>query len=199
MAMTSSGLPIFTQRLLLRSFVPADLDQLCAYYTLPALQRYLDRPSRDRTGCRAALQGLIRQHRLTRPGDILTLAVAHADDGVLLGHVSFLWTNAHAAQAELRFVFNPQYGGQGFATEAVRVAIDYGFDTFDFHRIFARVSAANLPAVRLLKGLGMRLEAHFKEHALYEGEWDEELHFAILDREWRRDTKVKSIDWHRVA
>ena len=37
----------------------------------------------------------------------------------------------------------------------------------------------------------MRLEAHYREHALFQGEWDEELHFAILDREWLASDKVR--------
>ncbi len=54
------------------------------------------------------------------------------------------------------------------------------------HRIFARCAARNESSAKLLKRLGMRLEAHYREHALFQGEWDEELHFAILDREWGR-------------
>ncbi|CAN0598214.1 unnamed protein product, partial [Laminaria digitata] len=68
-----------------------------------------------------------------------------------------------------------------------------------FHRVFARCAVGNTRAVRLLKGLGMRLEAHFREHALYRGEWDDELLFAVLRREWRRGAEVKEFDRHRVA
>ena len=48
----------------------------------------------------------------------------------------------------------------------------------------------------------MRLEAHYREHALFQGEWDEELHFAILDREWGRSPRVHEFNRfhiHRVA
>ena len=45
--------------------------------------------------------------------------------------------------------------------------------------------------IALLKGIGMRLEAHYREHALFQGEWDEELHFAILDREWKPSEVVR--------
>jgi len=44
-------------------------------------------------------------------------------------------------------------------------------------------------SIKLLQNLGMRLEAHYREHALFQGEWDEELHFALLEREWLRDSK----------
>jgi RimJ/RimL family protein N-acetyltransferase len=39
----------------------------------------------------------------------------------------------------------------------------------------------------------MRLEAQYREHALFQGEWDEELHFAILDREWQASAKVRPL------
>ena len=45
----------------------------------------------------------------------------------------------------------------------------------------------------------MRLEAHYREHALFQGEWDEELHFAILSREWQRSGKVEELSRHKVA
>jgi RimJ/RimL family protein N-acetyltransferase len=45
----------------------------------------------------------------------------------------------------------------------------------------------------------MRLEAHFRAHALLMGEWHDELHFAMLEREWRRGAMVRELDRHRVA
>jgi RimJ/RimL family protein N-acetyltransferase len=197
--MNAPHLPIETERLSLRYFEKSDLDGVMAYHSLPEVQRYLDWKARDRVECKAALEGMCAQRRLNRPGDTLTLAVERQSDGVLIGQVSLRWTDATAAQAEIRFVFNPLYRRQGYASEAVRVAFDLGFNHYSFHRIHARCGAKNQASARLMKGLGMRLEAHYREHALFQGEWDEELHFAILDREWQRGTKVKEISTHLVA
>jgi RimJ/RimL family protein N-acetyltransferase len=30
----------------------------------------------------------------------------------------------------------------------------------------------------------MRREAHFREHGLFKGRWDEEFYYALLQREW---------------
>ena len=190
-------LPIATERLLLRGFEKFDLDPLMAYYGLPEVQRYLDWKARDRVECKAALDAMCAQRLLNRPGDTITLAVERQCDSALIGQVSLRWTDATAGQAELRFVFNPLYRRQGYATEAVRAALDIGFDAFHFHRVFARCGADNRPSARLMKGLGMRLEAHYREHALFQGDWDEELHFAVLDREWRRSAKVNELT-HRL-
>jgi RimJ/RimL family protein N-acetyltransferase len=183
----------------LRNFEPADFDAVASYYALPELQRYLDWKARDRVEINAALKAMCKDVALNRPGDTLSLAVERKADDVLMGQVSLRWHDATAAQAELRFVFNPIYRRQGYAAEAAKAAIDVGFNEFDFHRIFARCDARNGTSARLLKGLGMRLEAHYREHALFQGEWDEELHFAILDREWLRSPKVHEFAAHRVA
>jgi RimJ/RimL family protein N-acetyltransferase len=188
-----------TERLILRPFEKSDLDAVVAYHSLPEVERYLDWKARDRIECKAALDAMRKQTRLTRPGDTLTYAVARLSDDALMGQVQLRWTDATAAQAEIRFVLNPTFRRQGYAAEAADAMISVGFDRFHFHRIFARTSGSNLASARLLKGLGMRLEAHYREHALFQGDWDEELHFAILDREWRRGSQIKEITRHKVA
>ena len=197
--MNAPDLPLSTEHLKLRYFEGADLDGVMAYHALPEVQRYLEWKARDKGECKAALDGMRVQRLLNRPGDMVTLAVERRADRVLMGQVSLRWTDATAAQAEVRFVVNPLYRRQGYASEAVRAVFDLGFDHYGFHRIFARCGAKNQASARLMKGLGMRLEAHYREHALFQGEWDEELHFAILDREWRRGAKVKEISADRVA
>jgi RimJ/RimL family protein N-acetyltransferase len=197
--MTPPVLPIETDRLLLRTFKRGDLESVMAYHALPEVQRYLDWKARDRIEVKAALDAMRKEVALTRPGDTVSLAVERRTDSQVIGQVSLRWHDATAAQAELRFVFNPIYRRQGYAGEAARAAITLGFNQFNFHRIFARCDGRNQASARLLKGLGMRLEAHYREHALFQGEWDEELHFAILDREWQRSPKVQELAAHRVA
>ena len=182
-----------TERLVLRPFEASDIDAVLDYYTEPDAQRYLEPRARDRRDVAVAVDQMRQQYRLTRPGDNLFSAVERKSDGRLIGQVSLRWTDATAAQSELRFVIGQKYRLQGYASETVRAMLAVGFGTFSFHRIFARCSGRNRASAHLLKKLGMRLEAHYREHALYGGEWDEELHFAILDREWGRDQQVKTL------
>ena len=62
--------------------------------------------------------------------------------------------------------------------------LDFGFGQFNLHRIFGRCDARNTPPWRLMERLGMRREAHFREHAMFKGGWDEEFYYAMLSREW---------------
>ena len=198
--MSSLSLPIETDRLVLRTFERSDVEALAAYHALPSVQRYVVSKTRDQVEVAGALN-IMRQHvSLQRPGDTITLAMIRKGDQQLIGHVSLHWSDATAGQGEVRFVINPSFAGQGFSREALSALLDLAFDHFRIHRIFARCDGRNHHSIKLMQQLGMRLEAHYREHALFQGEWDEELHFAILDREWQRSTKVKDLPpLHRVA
>ncbi len=197
--MSNIDLPLDTERLSLRGFERTDIDELSGFYGLPEAQRYLDLKARDKADVKAALEAMRLQTRLTRPGDTLTLAVERKSDERLVGHVSLTWTDATASQAELRFFFDPAVRRQNYGAESVRKLLDFGFDEFGFHRVFARCGGKSQGSAKLLKDLGMRLEAHYREHALFQGEWDEELLFAILDREWKRGSRVKELHRHMAA
>ena len=197
--MAATEMIVKTDRLILRPLEKSDFDEVLAYYALPDVQRYLDWKARDKVEAKAAFEAMRKQTRLTRPGEVLTLAVVRKSDGKVIGHVSLRYTDATAAQGEVRFAIAPVFRRKGYGVEAVKAAVDLGFDHFRLHRIFARTAGQNEASARLLKSLGMRLEAHYREHALFQGEWDEELHFAVLDREWQRGAKVREITRHKVA
>jgi RimJ/RimL family protein N-acetyltransferase len=197
--MTLPDFPIETKRLVLRPFQKSDLEAVMQYHALPEVQRYLDWKARDRVEVKSALDAMVQQHGFQRPGDAVVLALVKREDSSLIGQVSLRWVDATAGQAELRFIIGPGHRRQGFAREAVSEMLDMGFERFGLHRIFARCSANNLGSASLLRSLGLRLEAHYREHALFQGEWDEELHFAILDREWLRGSKVKELRRNMVA
>ena len=151
------------------------------------------------SNAREAFDAMRKQTRLTRPGDILTLAIVRKNDGAVMGHVSLRWTDATAGQGEIRFAIGPAYRRRGYATEAVKAVMTLAFERFRMHRIFAVTAGQNQASAKLLRSIGMRLEAHYREHALFMGEWDEELHFAVLAREWLRGSKVRELAQYKVA
>ncbi|WP_193335364.1 GNAT family N-acetyltransferase [Devosia beringensis] len=200
MSKSSRSLPIETDRLVLRCFERRDLEALSDYHVLPAVQRYAFTRTRDRDQVAEALKVMAGHVSLQRAGDTLTLAMIRKSDQQLLGHVSLHWTDSTASQGEVRFIINPVHAGFGFAREALSALFDLAFGHFHIHRLMVRSDGRNHHSIKLMQGLGMRLEAHYREHALFQGEWDEELHFAILDREWQQSSKVRELPpRHRVA
>jgi len=176
--------PLVTERLRLRPFTRGDVDAVLAYRGREDVARYLFDPPLSRDECAMAIQQRATQTGLLEEGDRIVLAVETAEGGKLVGEVSLIWRSVEARQGELGWIFHPDHHGQGFATEASNALLDLGFGPADLHRIFARCDARNQSSWRLMERLGMRREAHFREHALFKGAWDEEFYYAILRDEW---------------
>lgn len=176
----------------LRPLRDADAEAILDYLPDPAIQRYLDHPVRDGYEARQAFDEMLRSSRLNRVGDALCLAIERSADRHVLGHAELHWADATAGQGEMRLLLAPHFRGRRYGGDTARALLAYGFDTLGLHRIFARCGATPA-AIRLLESLGMRKEAHFREHALFRGNWDEELHFAMLAREWQRPRHVTDL------
>jgi RimJ/RimL family protein N-acetyltransferase len=175
--------PIETERLRLRPFTRGDVDAVFAYRSLEDVARYqFDHPL-SREECALAVQQRVAQTRLEGEGDQLVLAVETRDADVLVGEVSLIWRSEEARQGELGWILHPNYQGRGYAREAVAAVLELAFHQADLHRVYARCDGRNEPSWRLMERLGMRREAHFHEHAIFKGGWDDEMYYALLRRE----------------
>ena len=176
--------PIRTDRLVLRPFTRGDVDAVYAYRRREDVARYLFDVPLSREECALAVQQRISQVALESEGDKIILGVELARSGTLIGEVSLIWRSVDARQGEVGWIFDPQYQGQGYATEAANAILDLAFGPGDIHRVAARCDVRNEASWRLMERLGMRREAHFREHAIFKSQWDEEFIYALLWQEW---------------
>ena len=182
--MPEPSFPIETERLLLRRFEEADLEALHAIHSRDDVARYLLNGPRDEAATRKALDDKIGETRLEDEGSRLTVAATLREDGRLVGELSLWWRCRKHSEGEVGFVFDPNHGGSGFATEAAEAILGFGFDRVGLHRIIGRCDARNERSARLMERLGMRREGRLVENEWIKGEWTDELLYAILDREW---------------
>jgi len=175
--------PFKTARLTLRPYVMGDLDALHDIQSRPEVTRYLLYDARDRDQVRKVLEERIQADLVER--DALNLAVVLPATGALVGDVVLFLRSHEQRQGEIGYVFHPDYGGRGYATEATRALVGLGFEHYGLHRIVGRLDARNTPSARLLERLGMRREAHFVSNEFIKGEWTDELVYAMLEDEWR--------------
>ncbi len=172
-----------TDRLILRRFMPEDFAAYSAYRSLPEIYRFLYRdppsPEAMRERFDARLDSPFRED-----GDTLLCTAVRREDDALVGDVSLTFANKAARQAEVGYIFSPVHAGKGYATEAAAAIITLGFETFGFHRIFARLDAKNAGSVGVVERLGLRREALLIESDRFNGVWGDEYVYAVLSREW---------------
>ena len=66
------------------------------------------------------------------------------------------------------------------------------FEELGLHRVYGRAEPRNTASARVMEKLGMQREAHLVENEFVKGEWQSELVYSILDREWRSSNAMRS-------
>jgi len=177
--------PLETERLVLRPFGSGDLEAFHAIQSDATVVRWLYNDVRTLEETRDLLARKIAGSALQREGEWLSAAVTLGATGELVGDISLLWASEAHRQGELGFVFHPAHHGVGYATEASGPILAFAFETLGLHRVVGRLEPRNLGSARVLEKLGMRREAHLVENERVKGEWQSELVYALLEREWR--------------
>jgi RimJ/RimL family protein N-acetyltransferase len=177
-------LPIETERLSLRLFTDADVDAVLDIRSRPDVVRYLYEGPATREEARDVVERMKRRTGLRAEGDVIGLAMAPRAGGPMVGDCILAWTSEQHRQGEIGWIVHPDHQGRGYATEVGRVLLRMGFDGAGMHRIVGRLEARNAASARVLEKLGMRREAHLVENEYVKGEWQSEIVYAILEREW---------------
>lgn len=81
-------------------------------------------------------------------------------------------------RAELSYWIGSNYQGKGFATEASKAIVEYGFKSLDFHKIIIAHTIENTESQRICNKLGFIKYAHehdafFKNNKWYDLMWYE--------------------------
>lgn len=90
-----------------------------------------------------------------------------------------LQTDIQQKNAELGYWLAEPFWSNGIITKAIKEITDYGFKTFDINRIYARPFGTNIASQKVLEKAGFKLEAKFEKTLFKNGEYLDELIYAI--------------------
>ena len=162
-----------TSRLVLRPFLLSDAamvqrlagERAVADTTLTIPHPYADGLAESWIGSH---EGAWTRHEMA------TLAVTEADAG-LIGAISVRIELSHR-RAEMGYWIGAPYWGLGYATEAARAMIIFGFDKLSLHRIYSQHFTRNPASGRVMAKVGMRREGTLRGHFF---RWDKPEDVAV--------------------
>jgi ribosomal-protein-alanine N-acetyltransferase len=172
-----------TARLILRDFVEEDWEAVLAYQSMPEYLRFYEWTERTPEDVQAFVRMFIAQQQ-ERPRRKFQLAIVLPESGQLIGNCGVRVRDPILRAADIGYELDHRYWGCGYATEAARAMLAFGFDHLDMHRIAANCVADNLGSARVLEKIGMQREGRFREHEWYKGRWWDTLYYAMLASEW---------------
>ncbi len=175
---------IKTERLVLRKMTPLDAKDMYEYSSKSEVTKYLswtEHESEEYT--RQYLKFLKSKYK---KGEYLDWGITLKSTGKLIGTCGFTSIDLSNSKGEIGYVLNPEYSGNGYATEAVKAVLEYAFFTLKLNRMEARVMEGNLPSVKLLEKIGMTFEGRGEEEIFVKGEYKNILHYSLLKDRFKR-------------
>ena len=171
-----------TDRLVLRAFEPADADAVTSLAGAREIAATTIRiPHPYPPGLAAEW---IATHRARfAAGHGLPFAVTLSEDGRLVGAIGLEVDPGHG-HAELGYWIGVPFWNRGYATEAARVALEWGFETLALHRVHAHHFASNPASGRVLEKIGMQREGVLRQHVLKWETYEDAVMYGILRAEW---------------
>jgi len=141
---------LHTDRLALRPLQPGDTEAYAAMRYHPEVAKWLLPAAGDRLdAARAAIERYAASWRERGYGPWGVFR-----DGCLIGNAGLNFV-AEFGETEVLWAFHPDAWGQGFATEAARSALDFGFGTLGLATVFAMTRPDNIASQAVMKRLGL--------------------------------------------
>ena len=110
-------------------------------------------------------------------------AIIDRESSALAGSISLTPEPAHG-RAELGYWIAKQFWGRGYATEASRAIIAFGFESLGLNKIHAAVFIKNPASDRVIRKVGMKWEGRLREHDLKWGVYEDIDVYGMLRAEY---------------
>lgn len=175
--------PWVTERLRLRDFDDRDREALLDFVRSPGQLRYMV----HRLETEPEVDAFLALAQATACAEVRTewhLAVEERRTPGCIGSVALMIDKASPSTAELGFWLRQPVWGKGYATEASRLLLNWGFKTLRLHRIWAECHDENTASARVLEKLGMSFEGLKREHRWVRDHFRSSRVYSILDSEY---------------
>lgn len=173
-----------TKRLILRPVQPDDAEAMFDYLRDEETVRFITVPPVKTVT--EVIENSIQSYFMLDP--IGKWAIVY--DQKMIGTIDLRLNEAHR-QAEIGYVLNKRYWGQGIMPEAAQAILAVGFDQLQLVRIFSEHDTRNPKSGRVMTKIGMQQEGVALKSQIIKGEIVDMVHYAITDTQYKMLQQAK--------
>ena len=111
-------------------------------------------------------------------------AVILRDTGQYIGNVGLINVSFEHNRADISYYIDKDYMNQGYATEAAKEMLQYGFQTYGFNKIQGICMHCNPASRRVMEKIGMKYEGTLRQDLLKDGIYCDIDVLSILKKEY---------------
>lgn len=169
-----------TTQLILRRVTNDDVNEVFELRSNPEIMKYIPRPLVKTN--EEALDHIALIDSKIENNEGINWAITLKGNPKLIGIIGHYRIKPEHFRAEIGYVLLPEYHGKGIITEAIKCAVDYGFNVMGLHSIEAIIDPRNSASEKALQKNGFKKEAHLLENEFYDGVFLDTVIYSLLKK-----------------
>ncbi len=174
---------IATERLVLRLLTPEDAPAMFTIFSDPEVMRY--GAGSPWTMMEQAHEYLVKGEENLASGTALRVGIEVQATGMLVGQAALWGFSEQNRRCDIGYSLAREHWGKGYAGEAVRALLGYGFEQLGLNRVEADIDPRNAASARVLERLGFAREGFMPERWIVGGEVCDTVFYGLLRRHWK--------------
>ena len=174
---------ITTDRLILRRFEYSDDDSMLRNWI--ADEKIQSMYSEPVYSTKEEVKELLDKYigSYERP-DYYRWAVIEKASGECIGQIAYFLVDSKNHFAEIEYCIGAEFQCRGYATEATKAVIAFGFDRINLHKVQICTKTINKPSRSVIEKCGFTYEGTLRDYFFMNGEYVGRHYFSILREEY---------------
>ena len=116
--------------------------------------------------------------------DYYRWAVIEKESGECIGQIAYFLVDSKNHFAEIEYCIGAEFQCRGYATEATKAVISFGFDRINLHKVQICTKTINKPSRRVIEKCGFTYEGTLRDYFFMNGKYVGRHYFSILREEY---------------
>ena len=171
---------MMNEQVTIRPVTEADTDRIIAWRNAPSVMaHFIYRTPLTR---KAHLNWL---HNRVETGEVAQFVIYDGETAVGSVYLRDIDRNNQKCEYGI-FIGDEDCRGKGIGTAAARLALAHAFEELGLNRVYLRVFADNLGAIKSYEKAGFRYEGTFRQDVMIDGVGEDIVFMAILREDWKK-------------
>jgi len=172
-----------SERLIFREVNSEDVEEIFKIYSDPEVAKYdWFTPINTKDDALSIINSYKKEFENKEE---ITWGVARKNDNKIIGYCNLGSFDDDSIRSEIGYGFNREEWNKGYATEAIKVLVKFGFEVMNFNRIEATVTLGNDASIKALKKANFVQEGILRERTVMKGKFEDDVILAILKKDYR--------------